>query len=53
MASPARDNRTRDVLELMRAGKAPYLAVGWFPFQQLSDPLSHAPCDLSLAYSHP
>jgi len=32
MASPARDNRTREVLELMRAGRPPYLAVGWFPF---------------------
>ncbi|HWF54742.1 MAG TPA: enoyl-CoA hydratase/isomerase family protein [Solirubrobacteraceae bacterium] len=32
MASPARENRARDVLELMRAGKRPYLAVGWFPF---------------------
>jgi len=32
MASPARDNRTRDVLELMRTGRPPYLAVGWFPF---------------------
>jgi enoyl-CoA hydratase/carnithine racemase len=32
MASPARDNRTRNVLELMRTGRPPYLAVGWFPF---------------------
>jgi enoyl-CoA hydratase/carnithine racemase len=32
MALPARENRVREVLELMRAGKAPYLAVGWFPF---------------------
>jgi len=32
MASPARENRTREVLELMTEGKSPYLEVGWFPF---------------------
>jgi hypothetical protein len=31
-ALPAPDNRVREVLELMSAGRAPYLAMGWLPF---------------------